>query len=97
MNWRSYAECTLSEFFKLAYGYHRRNNKQWEHTRMIIYFIAAANRDPKKSFPSITKFMPLPTDEDNEVKENANEYDDLKGLFDRMKADGRLKPIIKNG
>lgn len=92
-----YANCTLSEFFKLANGYIRRNNKHWEHTRMIVYFIAAANRDPKKSFPSIQKFMPLPTDEENEAKEAESWDIEAKKLIEKMKADGRLKPIIKNG
>jgi hypothetical protein len=57
------------EWLLIYEGYSLRYYKQLEQTRMISYTIAAANRDPKKPFPSIHRFMPLPTD----VKEDKGE------------------------
>lgn len=61
---------TLDEFNKMSprefqvasEAFHVKMSRQFEHTRAISYMIAAANRDPKKSFPSIQKWWPLPTD-----------------------------------
>jgi hypothetical protein len=43
-------------------GYQKKRSQDFEHTRAIVYMIAATNRDPKKSFPTIREFWPLPTD-----------------------------------
>jgi len=43
-------------------GWVTRQCKQWEQTRIIAYNILAVNRNPKKNFPTITEYMPLPTD-----------------------------------
>lgn len=97
MDLYKYANTTVVEFLKLSEGYHIRNSRQLEQTRLICYFIAAANRDPKKHFPSIQKFMPLPTDEENEAKENEEWATRAKEAFERLKKEGRLKPITTNG
>jgi hypothetical protein len=62
---------TLKEFYSLSpkqfanfiEAMHLKKSKEFEHTRAICWYIAGSNRDPKKSFPSLQKFWPLPTDE----------------------------------
>ncbi len=46
--------------------------------------IAAVNRDPKKVFPTIEKFWPLPTDKDGSVDEKAEEKR-LMGILEKFK------------
>jgi hypothetical protein len=76
----------------MARGYNRRRSQAFEHTRAICYHIAAVNRDPKKSFPTMQKYWPLPTDEDSEPDEQT-EYKRLKSLLNNYKQ-GKLQ---KNG
>ena len=63
-------------------GWAIRNSREWEHTRLLAYMQASINRDPKKSFPSLTEFMPLPTDQkidvDAEVARMQKVMDDYK-------------------
>jgi hypothetical protein len=70
-------------------GLQVRNSRQWEHTRVIAWTIAAANRDPKKPFPTIRDFMPLPTDpvidETSEAARMQKAMDDYK---ERLKQAG---------
>jgi len=63
-----YEDLTWREWLLITEGYSLRNLKEWERTRAIIYTIAAANRHPKKPFPSIQKFMPLATDKVDEER-----------------------------
>lgn len=76
----------------LAGGYARRRSHEFEHTRAVCYHIVAVNRDPKKSFPTMQKYWPLPTDEDGELDEQS-EYKRLKSLLNNYKQ-GKLQ---KNG
>jgi hypothetical protein len=55
----------------MARGWNNERSYNLESARLISYTIAGANRDPKKSFPSIYKFLPLPTD--NEQHEDSEE------------------------
>lgn len=43
-------------------GWEKRSSREWEHTRLVAWNILAVNRDPKKNFPSIAEYIPLPTD-----------------------------------
>jgi hypothetical protein len=52
-------------------GWLKQRAYDFEHTRMISYHIAAANRDPKKRFPEMTEWWPLLTDEKIDKKEQA--------------------------
>jgi len=61
----------------MARGYNKRRSQEFEHTRAICYHIVAVNRDPKKVFPKIEKFWPLPSDDDSLPDEDA-EYKRLK-------------------
>lgn len=61
-----FEDLTWREWQLISEGYSLRNLKEWERTRAIIYTIASVNRNPKKPFPTIQKFMPLPTDEAEE-------------------------------
>lgn len=44
-------------------GWNQQRSYGLEGARIVAYAIAATNRDPKKSFPKMTEFLPLPTDE----------------------------------
>jgi hypothetical protein len=48
-----------------------------------VYQLAAVNRDPKRKFPSISEFMPLPTDK--QVDQNA-EGKRLQDVMNQYKA-----------
>jgi hypothetical protein len=78
---------TWVEYHLKSKGFTNARYKQWEHTRLIAYTIASANRDPKKSFPSIEQFMPLPTDSSYESRESR--VDRLKKKLREFK--GRLQ------
>lgn len=65
-------------------AYNKDRSRQFEHTRAICYYIAAVNRDPKKSFPTIEKFWPLPSDSDGAPSEEA-EYKRLKDRLNQYK------------
>jgi len=62
---------------------------EFEHTRALCYHIIAVNRDPKKPFPTMQKFWPLPTDADN-LQDEQTEYKRLKGILNKYKQ-GKLK------
>jgi hypothetical protein len=66
-------------------GYDRVRTKQFEHTRVIVYTMAAANRDPNKPMPAMQEWWPLSTDE---AEIQARE-EDLNEMHARMLA--RLK------
>jgi len=68
----------------LCKGFFRRRSHDFEHTRAICYHIAAVNRDPKKPFPSIAKYWPLPTDDDGQL-DDQTEYKRLKGILAQYK------------
>lgn len=61
--------------------------ENWRQTRQVAYIIAAANRNPKKSFPTIHKFMPLPGDEEmmkEKVKGMKEEYQKKKEKYIKL-------------
>lgn len=84
LSYAIYASTTWRSFVLMAKGYNRRRSLEFEHTRAICYHIVAVNRDPKKPFPKIEKFWPLPTDDDNAPDEQA-EYKRLRGILDKYK------------
>lgn len=79
-----YIRLTWREFILMSRGYNKRRSQDFEHTRLICYHIVAVNRDPKKPFPTVQKFMPLPTDDDNLPNED-EEYKRLKGILNKYK------------
>lgn len=52
-------------------GHNIKRAHDFEHTRALVYSNYAINRDPKKAFPSIEKFWPLPTDGDTAAEEQS--------------------------
>lgn len=72
----------------MAKGWNDERSYQWEHTRHICYFIAASVRDPKKSMLPITKWMPLPTDEepskDDLMSERAKLIESINKLYGKQ-------------
>lgn len=84
MSVKQFQACTYREFVLMMEGYSLRRTHDFEHTRAICYYQAAANWDTKKSpLPSIEKFWPLDTDE---VKESKNDdYEYLKELMEKAK------------
>lgn len=81
MTWRSYVLTVR--------GFNKKRSREFEHTRSICYHIVAVNRDPKKPFPKIEKFWPLPTDDENAPSEQ-QEYKRLKEKLNKFKQ-GKLK------
>ena len=65
-------------------GFNRKMSHEYEHTRALCYMYASVNRDPKKAWPSIQKFWPLPTDEDSAIDEKAEEKR-LMGIMEQFK------------
>lgn len=65
-------------------AYNRMRANQFEHTRVIVYTLASANRDPKKPWPSIEEFWPLPTDKDGAKKEKKGIEQQRKELLERI-------------
>lgn len=61
MSWR--------EFFLKLRGHTNKEYKKWEHTRFIGHSVYA-NHPNRKKMPSITKFLPLPTDKLNSPDSN---------------------------
>lgn len=60
---REYYGMSMRQFQNMVEAYNLRISRQYEHTRAVCFYIAAANRDPKKPFPAtMQKFWPLPTD-----------------------------------
>lgn len=70
-------------------GYDQRRSHEFEHTRAICYHIVAVNRDPKKAFPTMEKFWPLPSDKEGAEDEDT-EYKRLKERLSNYKK-GKLK------
>lgn len=54
----------LWEVILSVQGYRNGVIEQWRMTRQTVYTIAAVNRNPKKPFPAIEKFLPLPGDDE---------------------------------
>lgn len=54
---------TWREYVLTCRGFAIKRSHAFEHTRAVVYNNAALNRDPKKAFPTIEKFWPLPTDD----------------------------------
>lgn len=71
-------------------GNKRKQSRDMEPTRLICWYIAAANWDTsKRKMPSIQDFMPLPTDE----KKEAMTEDKYQAIFKIYADKGHLKPI----
>lgn len=73
------------QFLNYQEAFNKRTARQYEHTRVICYYIAAANRDPKKSFPSLQKFWPLPTDGKTMEVIDKGRADRIKALYEQAK------------
>lgn len=68
-------------------GYYQRGTDDWKRSRVVAYSIAAANRNPKKPFPSIEKFMPLPGDDEmmkDKAKRRKQEYEATKERYKKL-------------
>lgn len=63
-------------------GWNRQRSYNLEGFRIVAYTIAATNRDPKKSFPKLEEFMPLPTDDLQTTEEKEK---DLLDTYNRMR------------
>lgn len=66
----------------LVRGYNQARAYQFEHTRAICYTVLSVNRDPKKPFPTMEKYWPLPTDD---VVDEKAEEKRLLGILEKFK------------
>lgn len=77
---------SMRQFQNAVEAYNIRVSKGFEHTRAICYYIAAANRDPKKPFPkTMQAFWPLPTDEHTVKKIDEGRTKKLLALYESVK------------
>lgn len=77
----------MADLFTYLEGYQQRIIQEWQHTRRIAYTIAAANRNPKKQFPSMHKWMPLPGDEEMMAEHRASrkkQYEEIKEHYKKI-------------
>lgn len=51
---------TLRQVYEFAKGVKKKRALQENQVRRFAYLFAGANRDPKKSFPQIQDFWPIP-------------------------------------
>jgi hypothetical protein len=51
---------TLRQVYEYAKGIKKQRAIQENHIRQFAYLFASANRDSKKSFPSMSDFWPIP-------------------------------------
>jgi hypothetical protein len=59
---------TWREYQLLLEGCKIRSSRDWEHTRALLYQEAAINRDPKKKLLPMRQWMPLITDQEEDIK-----------------------------
>ena len=82
---------SANQFNNWIESYHKRSIKAFEHTRAICYYVAASNRDPKKAFPTMQKFWPLPTDEKNTRTLDKTRAEEIKAKYEQA------KQMMRNG
>lgn len=51
---------TLRQLYEYANGVKKRRALEENNIRKFAYLFAQANRDPKKSFPTVNDFWPIP-------------------------------------
>lgn len=51
---------TLRELYQYAKGVKKKRALEENHIRRFAYLFAQANKDPKKSFPHVMDFWPIP-------------------------------------
>jgi hypothetical protein len=83
---------TLRELYEYAKGVKKRRAVKENQIRQFAYLFASANRDPKKSFPTMSDFWPIPMidgiisqgfgtpEENEEIKRKLIEAWQLKSL-----------------
>jgi hypothetical protein len=77
----------MRQFQNAVDAYNTRLSRGFENTRAICFYIAAANRDPKKPFPkSIQQFWPLPTDQHTERVIDDDRKKRIMALYEKAKA-----------
>lgn len=84
MSVNEYASITWKDYTLKCEGFTKARYREWEHTRLLSYTIASANRSEKGRFPSLQEYMPLPTDEGYETKEDVKSR--LKKRLEAFKA-----------
>jgi len=51
---------TLKEFYHFSKGFREQKAREENHIRRLNYTLASAYRDPKKPFPNIYDYWPIP-------------------------------------
>jgi len=68
------------EFFLKLHGFTKSEYKEWEKVRFQSYVVASSSYKGKGRFPSITRWLPLPTDKKNNV-----DTDKMKAVWDKLR------------
>jgi hypothetical protein len=62
---------TWKEWAFYSEGLRKNKLKEWEHTRALSWMLYKVNADPKKAAKDISKWWPLPTDIQKNIKKVA--------------------------
>lgn len=69
------------EFFLKLHGFTKSEYKEWERVRLVAYVVASASPNRgKKQMPSITRWLPLPTDKKHDL-----DTDKMKIVWDKIR------------
>lgn len=79
---------TLSDLLIFLEGQNERMVEDWRIGRKIAYTIAASNRNPKKQFPPMHKWMPLPGDAEAVKEYGADRKKQYEEVKERLKKQG---------
>ena len=89
---------TLAQFLSTRQQHQRGITESWRQTRMMVHSMAMIMGGKKSVESSLTKFMPLPFDEDFEPKKPTEQQDiDNMALIQQYKDLGYLKPLAPDG
>lgn len=91
---REFQTMLLWQFMAAKEHHERAKIESWRQTRMIIHTFASVMGGKKSVSPDLTKFLPLPFDEDlgDKRSERERERDNLL-VIEKFKRMGYLKPL----
>ena len=86
------------EFVAAREAHEREMIEGWRQSRLLMHTIVKVMGGSKSVTNDLTKFLPLPFDEDGKTKKLSREQD-IENLLiiERYKRAGYLKPIEENG
>lgn len=86
------------EFAEAKEAYERKMIESWRQSRLLMHTIVKVMGGSKSVTNDLTKFLPLPFDDDDKKKLSSREQD-IENLLiiERFKQAGYLKPLENGG